>query len=90
MTEPTTKRYMFHGIFCDVYTTWETLQYYPAFPWRFKLICRDRTIHFEGMPNYCETARSAMMRGLARCKWIADGTYSERYSTSKTLQENEQ
>jgi hypothetical protein len=89
VTEPTTKRYMFHGVFCEVYTTPETLRYYSAFPWRFRLIVpsEDRTIHFVGVQNYCETARSAMMRAKARCRRIADGTYSERYSTPTTFKE---
>jgi len=89
VTEPTTKRYVFDGVYCEVYTTSETLQYYSAFPWRFRLIIpsEDRTIHFAGVPNYCTTARSAMMRAKARCRWIADGTYSERCSTPTTFED---
>ena len=79
MSEPEVKRYMFHGIQCEVYTTEDSLRFYASFPWRFRLMTEDRVIYFSGMPNYCLTARSAMMRAKARARWIADGTYSQRY-----------
>lgn len=40
----------------------------------------QRSIGLSGkMPNQCESRQSAMMRAKARCKWIAEGTFSSRY-----------
>jgi hypothetical protein len=72
--------YEFHGIRCEVYTNENTLKFYRGMPWRFKIWKPDGTeIRFTGVPNYCTSKRSAMMRAMARCKWIADGTYDSRY-----------
>lgn len=73
--------YTFHGFHCEVFTTENTLKYYPAMPWRF-LINRGagRVIRFIGIPNYCETRRSAIMRAMHRCRWIANGTFDCKYT----------
>ena len=77
---PETHRYVFFGVQCEAYTNENTLGYYVAMPWRFRLWKPDGTeIQFTGVPNYCTSRRSAMMRAKARCKWIADGTYDSRY-----------
>ena len=77
---PASHCYTLHGVKCEVWTNENTLKFYKSFPWRFRVWRADGTvINFAGVPNYCETRRSAMMRAKARCKWIADGTYDQRY-----------
>jgi hypothetical protein len=71
--------YTFHGIKCQVFTTSASIEAYPDYPWRFRIEKNDGWIGFGGIPNYCESKRSAMMRAKSRCKWIADGTFNERY-----------
>lgn len=72
--------YEFHGIKCEVYTNANTLEYYSSMPWRFRVWKRNgKVVHFAGVPNYCCSRQSAMMRAKARCKWIADGTFEKRY-----------
>lgn len=76
------RKYKFHGIECEVFTDEHTLQYMPAFPWRFRIWKSDGTkIEFVGIPNYCASRQSAMMRAKARCLWLADGSYERRYRT---------
>jgi hypothetical protein len=75
------KKYTFHGIECEIYTDEHRLRYLPAFPWRFRIWRPDGTrIEFVGMPNYCVSRQSAMMRAKARCRWLANGSYDTRYS----------
>lgn len=76
---PQTYEYSFHGAKCEVFTTDDSLWFYSCCPWRFRIQTNSGWIGFGGMPNYCETKRSAMMRARARCKWIADGTFDNRY-----------
>lgn len=78
---PECHEYQFHGLRCEVYTTEDSLKYYPVMPWRFR-IHRDggRMIQFIGVPNYCESRRSAMMRAMHRCRWIANGDFDVKYT----------
>ena len=51
-------------------------------PWLFAIQedgHNERT--FTGVPNYCETRHSALMRGWYRAKWLQDGTYYKHYSS---------
>lgn len=50
------------------------------YPWMFRIHHPERGwIEFYGIPNRCETWRSAMMRAWWRCRWISDGTFDVRY-----------
>jgi hypothetical protein len=70
------REYTFFGVQCKVFRA----EREHPFPWRFVVIRPSgTTIFFIGVPNQCETWRSAMMRARARCRWIADGTYDQRY-----------
>lgn len=71
--------YTFHGIKCQVFTTSASIDAYPDCPWRFRIEKNDGWIGFGGIPNYCESKRSAMMRAKSRCKWIAEGTFDQKY-----------
>lgn len=72
-----TRRYTFFGVECEVFTTDFV---YPSYPWLFRVKNKHgEWINFAGMPNKCETIRSAMMRAWWRCKWVADGTMEKRY-----------
>jgi hypothetical protein len=76
-------RYVWHGVRARVFTTTGTLRFYPSMPWRFEIECSTRgTIRFVGVPNYCTSKRSAVARAMARCRWVANGTYDQRYSRS--------
>ena len=49
-------------------------------PWRFEVVEPNGIIHkYYGIPNKCSTARSALKRAWYRAKWLADGTYSDKY-----------
>lgn len=72
-----THRYKFFNINCEVYTTPYS---YQSYPWSFRIQdSNGKWIEFAGLPNKCATVRSAMMRAWYRCKWIAEGTFDERY-----------
>ena len=50
------------------------------YPWRFAIIDGNNKEHmYVGMPNYCETRHSAIMRAWWRAKWINDGTIGNHY-----------
>lgn len=69
--------YTFFGVQCEVFTT-EFV--WPSYPWLFRVCGTDGNwIRFAGVPNQCETVRSAMMRAWWRCKWIAEGTFDQKY-----------
>lgn len=34
---------------------------------------------FSGVPNYCSTRHSALMRGYYRAKWLISGEFYKRY-----------
>jgi len=51
--------------------------YWACSPWRFKVGERS----YIGIPNYCDTKRSALKRAWYRAKWLHDETYSDRYQT---------
>lgn len=71
------KTYTFFGLKVEVFHNSES---WHPYPWRFRVHKQDgKTITFAGLPNQCETARSAMMRAYHRAKWISDGSYDKRY-----------
>ena len=73
------REFTFFGIRCEVFRI-PADAHGQAFPWRFKVYRPGETeINFVGVPNKCETWRSAMMRAWYRCKWIADGTMDQHY-----------
>lgn len=50
------------------------------YPWRFAVIDQHgKRWMFAGIPNQCETKRAATMRAKWRAKWMADGTFHNRY-----------
>lgn len=51
------------------------------YPYRFSVLCLvDGIEHgFAGIPNYCETRHSAIMRGWYRAKWLTDNTFGKHY-----------
>ena len=53
--------------------------YWSCSPWRFSIQVSGRTIEYSGVPNYCDTHHSALMRGWHRARWLNKGTYSNRY-----------
>jgi hypothetical protein len=70
----------FFGIRCQVWKIPDG-SWWASAPWRFRVWRPNGTqIDFVGVPNYCPSWRSAMMRARARCRWIADGTYDLRYN----------
>lgn len=53
---------------------------WSPFPWEFYVFAKDGNKHqFLGIRNKCETSRAALRRAWWRAKWLADGTFSERY-----------
>lgn len=50
------------------------------YPWRFKITFKGKTHSFAGIPNQCETRRSASMRARWRARWLEDGSFETRYS----------
>lgn len=72
--------YTFFGLRCEVWTSVEIMQWYPSCPWRFRIIdANGRTHNYAGLPNYCHSVRSAMMRAWHRAKWMASNEYQQRY-----------
>ena len=49
------------------------------YPWRFRIKYAGKTYDYAGIPNQCETKRSASMRARWRAKWLEDGTYHDKY-----------
>lgn len=57
------------------------------YPWLFTVKTPDGTLHrYVGVPNQCATAQSALRRGWWRAKWLADGTYDQRYTPIPSFQ----
>lgn len=55
-------------------------EWYRAIPWRFSVTGPDgKEWKYIGIPNYCSTKQSALMRAWYRAKWINNGTIEERY-----------
>lgn len=52
---------------------------YALCPWRFEIIYRGITHRYSGIPNYCETKRSAAIRASYRKRWLENGTYEQHY-----------
>lgn len=54
--------------------------YYKSFPWRFLVVDKNGQEHkYVGIPNYCSTKHSALMRGWWRAKWFNEGTTNKHY-----------
>lgn len=72
---------------CEVtaFTTVNSLEYYPAFPWRFSIKHEGKVREYSGMPNYVETKRRAWKRGWYRAKWLSEKTYFNRYSVTSIV-----
>jgi hypothetical protein len=52
-------------------------------PWLFSIQPpggQEKT--FAGVPNYCITRRSALVRGVYRAKWLATGVWSKHYQVA--------
>lgn len=49
------------------------------FPWRFAVTHGGKRREFSGVPNYCRNRQVALKRAWYRAKWLADGSYSDRY-----------
>jgi hypothetical protein len=49
------------------------------YPWMFEITFKGIKHNFVGIPNKCETKRSASMRAWWRAKWIMNGTFDEHY-----------
>jgi len=47
--------------------------------WMFKVERDGQSWEFFGVPNYCDSVRSALRRGWWRAKWISEGTYDQHY-----------
>lgn len=72
--------YTFFGLRCEVWTSKELQACYVSCPWRFRIFDRDGIPHhYAGVPNYCMSVRSAMMRAWHRAKWMAHGEYDQHY-----------
>lgn len=50
------------------------------YPWRFAVIFGGRRYNYTGVPNQCETRRSAAMRASWRLRWHMDGPHDCRYA----------
>lgn len=69
----------YHG--CKVIAKKIDYGYDHPYPWSFQIIDQNgNKREYFGIPNKCETAASALRRGWYRAKWLADGTYNERYT----------
>ena len=53
--------------------------YWGCAPWRFAVTHEGRRSRYSGVPNYVETKAKALKRAWWRAKWMAEGTYSDRY-----------
>jgi hypothetical protein len=54
--------------------------YWSCSPWLFSIQPpggQEKT--FAGVPNYCDTRRSALVRGVYRAKWLATGVWNKHY-----------
>ncbi len=68
-----------HYFGCEVVATKVYADPHP-FPWMFTIQRNGVTHSYGGIPNKCESAASALKRAWWRCKWMAEGTYSKRYT----------
>lgn len=69
----------YHGLTVEVFKD-DGDSMWRLYPWRFRVMDKNGMWqHFAGVPNYCETKRSALKRAWYRAKWIAEGTFSKRY-----------
>lgn len=59
---------------------WKIEEDWHPYSWRFSVTFQGRTHQFAGVPNYCETKRSASCRARWRAKWLLNGTFDRRYS----------
>jgi len=60
--------------------TVRTWQIDHCYPFRFSVQMDGDVEHtFAGVPNYCDTRHSALMRGWWRAKWLHTGELSNRY-----------
>ncbi len=49
------------------------------YPWMFEIDTPTGTKCFAGIPNKCARPRQALKRAWYRAKWLAEGTYDQRY-----------
>lgn len=68
-------------IFGCLVRVWKIDEPHP-YPWRFSVDYAGIVYEFRGIPNYCETRRSASMRARCRAKWLSDGTFLTQYNGS--------
>ena len=64
-----------------VIRTWMTDEkdWHP-YPWRFSVQRDGENEHrFCGVPNYCGSRASAIMRGVWRARWIIADEFNHRY-----------
>ena len=55
-------------------------EWYKTMPWRFSVTdLEGKEWKYTGIPNYCTTKHSALMRAWYRAKWINNGTISTKY-----------
>jgi hypothetical protein len=80
---PTVQPAPTHHIFGKVtVTVWRipiSQTYWACSPWRFSLTVNGKTTEYTGVPNYCDTHHSALMRGWHRAKWLNNKTYHQHY-----------
>jgi hypothetical protein len=50
------------------------------YPWRFAVTYKGVRHTFAGLPNLCETRRSATMRARWRAKWLEEGSFTHKYA----------
>lgn len=53
--------------------------YWGCCPWRFSVEHEGVTRSYAGVSNYVETKAKALKRAWYRAKWLADGSYHDRY-----------
>jgi len=69
----------YHG--CEVIAKKVDYGFDHPYPWTFEIIDSDGTKRsYYGIANKCRSAASALRRGWWRAKWLADGTYDQRYT----------
>ena len=69
----------YHG--CKVVAEKIDYGYDHPYPWTFEIIDSTGTKRtYAGIPNKCKSAEHALRRGWWRAKWLADGTYNQRYT----------
>lgn len=72
--------YTFHNAKAEIYKF--TNEEWHPYPWTFRiqnLENKNKWHNFAGIPNKCHSLKSAMMRAKWRCKWLADGSFYEKY-----------